>query len=234
MILVSTSIFVFASNRGGEGSSTLNKRLQGRSQKLKDLQDGSNEARATISKALDLLDKQLNLLGRPGGAGIPEAKTSWPQVPPAMNEAREANVRLPKITREIVDVAGQGRRDIRKVYPTLSARADRRYAQALDLWLESLIQTQVRYSKVDAELGKGFPQYEALYNRTDKFYEELAVAKYKDPGEASQVYSLATSPLVEPLAVLRENLHRLENMAAASGKKTLEAFNTAAGLRPSA
>lgn len=233
-VLVSTTIFVFASSRGGAGSSALESGLKGRSEKLKSLQDESNGSRGVISRVLDLLDRQLNLLGQPGGAGIEEAKQIWANVPEEMNDARDANSRLPKVTREIVEVAGQGRAEIRRIYPTLTARADRRYARALDLWLESLIATQVKYSRVDVELAKGFPQYEALYARTDKFYKELATAKYKNPGEAAQVYSLATSPLVEPLAVLRQNLHRLESEAAASGKKTLEAFNTAAGLRPSA
>lgn len=212
----------------------MNASLKGRSEELKQLQDESNELRGTISTALDLLDKELNLLGKPGGEGIQEAKGHWAEVPKAINEARDANSRLSKVTRRIVEVAGQGRAEIRKIYPTLTARADRRYAHALDLWLESLIKTQVQYSKVDVELAKGFPQYEALYARTDKFFKELAEAKYKDPAQAAQVYSLATSPLVEPLALLRRNLHKLETEAAASGEKTSKAFNTAASLRPAA
>lgn len=231
-ILVSTTIFVFASNRGGPGSTALTESLEDRSKKLKDLQDESNQLRGTISKALDLMDKELNLLGKPGGEGIPEAQRLWSEVPKAMNDAREANSRLPKVTREIVRVAGGGRREIRRIYPTLTTRGDRKYAEGLDLWLESLINTQVDYSKVDEELAKGFPQYDALYARTDKFFEELAVKKYKTPSEASEVYSLATSPLVDPLAEIRRNLHNREKKAAASGQKTLEAFQEAARLRP--
>jgi len=234
VVLVATGIFVFTTSRGGGGSAALNKTLKSDADTLQGLQVESNAARASVSRAFDLLDKELNLIGKPGGSGIPEAKTGWIDGPKTMNEARDANVKIPKLTIRIVRVAANGRAEIRKLYATLGSGDDRRYAQALDLALESLINTQVKYSKVDQRLAQGFPEYESLYNRTDKFFKELNSKTYRTPAEASQVYSLATSPLVEPLATLRIDLHRLEMIAAASGKKTQSAFNKASSLRPSA
>ncbi|MGI8426235.1 MAG: hypothetical protein ACR2FO_03985 [Actinomycetota bacterium] len=234
VVLVATGIFVFSTSRRGGGSAALNSALKADAELLKKLQAESNTARASVSKAFDLLDKELNLIGKPGGAGLAEATTAWIDGPKLMNEARDANLMLPKIAVRIVKVAAEGRTEIRKLYATLGRGADRKYAQALDLALESLINTQVKYSKVDGRLARGFPDYDSLYNRTDKFFKELNNKTYRTPAEASQVYSLATSPLVEPLATLRKDLNKLEIEAAQSGKKTLEAFNKAARLRPAA
>lgn len=231
--LVAAGTFLAATRLGGgEANRTLNRLLKGHFEKIEDLQFRANGSRASIAQAFDALDQTLNAIREPAGKGIPRAKELWAGAPAAMDKAREANRELPKQTQDIVDEAGRGRTDIRKYFDSLKGEGELRYIEALDKALASLIDTQVLYSEMNQRLAEGFPEYETLFSRSDKFFKELAAKVFRSDAEGSQVYTLANSSLVDILAAFRLDLDRLEKAAAESGEKTKEAFSAATRLRP--
>ncbi|MEO7804404.1 MAG: hypothetical protein ABIS18_08650 [Actinomycetota bacterium] len=218
--------------RDNQKAATLGQRLVERSQKLQGLQDSSNEYRDAIGKALDAVDSVSNSLRAVGGDQIANAQATFPSVPPLFDEARKANVRLPKVTQQIIDETRTGRVETRLLLELVESSQDTRYLKAFDGALALLVSTHEAYSKMNAKIAETFTLYEALFATEDKFLTEIAEGAHKNRKEASKIFRDRTLAEVKALAVARAEIDSLDNTASKIAGEAFEAFERAARLRP--
>lgn len=237
-VVLSTDVFLLATGIHSKGaekrreSSLYSESLVQRSKKLSQAQNKTNDLRSAISDALDKIDTVHNLGRTPGGSGLTQAQSEFDAATKAMDAARRAVVELPAITDQIKSEAAAGRKDIARLLRIVEERKDIVYLKKLDEALRLLLETHEIYSAMNAGFTEGFPLYEKLLERTNAFLKDFAARKYRNPKDASQVYSLSTSDLVGGLSGFRQRILENEQKASIKGAETLRAFRDAARLRP--
>lgn len=237
-VVLSMDVFLLATGTHSKGAerrreaSRYSASLVQRSKKLSEHQNKTNELRSAVSAALDKMDTVHNLGRTPGGSGLTQAQSDFDGATKAMDVARRAVVELPVITDQIKSEAAAGRKDIARLLRIVDEQRDIVYLEKLDEALKLLFETHEIYSAMNAGFTEGFPLYEKLLELTNAFLKDFAARKYRNPKEASQVYSLSTGDLVGGLSGFRKKILEDEQKASIKGAETLRAFRDAARLRP--
>jgi prefoldin subunit 5 len=204
---------------------SVEEQLQTAVARLRELQASSDESRTAIFAAMDGLNEILNL-GREA-ATLDEARGRWDAFAPVMEGARVAVVSLPRVTQEVVDVAGAGRKHAGRLIGVHQGEPRSEYFRLLDNALEVMSETHAVYGGLNARAIQGFALYEDLFGRSNEFFTKRARGDFRSPNEAADFYTGRTDSLVDPLAQLRAELQPLSEQATEAAARAQAAFRAA-------